>query len=120
LLLAVCAAILWASSPALAQSGEITGRVLDAQGQPLKGVELTLLHSSDKNPRKQTSDAQGAFRFGDLASGVYSVAAALDGYSEVTCPGFRMMTGLSRAFEIQLRPTEGGKSSTCKVAGPAG
>jgi Carboxypeptidase regulatory-like domain len=118
--LAVCAALLWASSPALAEGGVITGRVLDAQDQPLKGVEVTLLHSGDKNPRKLTADDQGAFRFGDLPSGVYSVAADLDGYSQVICPGFRLMTGLSRAFEIHLMPTDGGKSSTCKIAEPGG
>jgi carboxypeptidase family protein len=118
--LVACAALLSTSPPALAQGGEITGRVLDAQGQPLKGVEVTLLHAGDKNPRKITSDDQGAFRFGELPSGVYSVAAALDGYSEVTCPGFRLMTGLSRAFEIRMTPAEGGQSSTCKIAEPGG
>jgi hypothetical protein len=120
LFLIACAALLWASPPALAQAGEITGRVLDAQGQPMKGVEVTLLHSGNKNPRKQTSDDQGAFRFAQLASGVYSVAAGLEGYSEVTCPGFRLIAGLSRAFEIQMMSAEGGKPSTCKIAEPAG
>ena len=118
--LAACVVFLCASPPARAQGGEISGRVLDAQGQPLKGVEVTLLHSGDKHPRQQASGEQGAFRFGELASGVYSVAAALNGYSEVTCPGFRLMTGLSRAFEIQMMPAGGGKSSTCKIAEPAG
>lgn len=114
LVLAAGVALLWASGPALAQKGEITGRVLDAQGQPLKGVEVTLLHGGDKSPRKQTSDDQGHFRFDGLASGVYSVTAALDGYSEVTCPGCRLLGGLSRGFEIQMRPAAGGQSSTCK------
>ncbi|HEX9941330.1 MAG TPA: carboxypeptidase-like regulatory domain-containing protein [Thermoanaerobaculia bacterium] len=106
------AALLWPGSPALAQGGEITGHVVDGQGQSMKGVELTLLHAGDKSPRKQTSDTDGNFRFDRLASGVYSVSAALEGYSPVTCPGFRLITGLSRGFAIQMMP-EGGQS-TCK------
>jgi len=99
--------------PAAAQSGVVTGHVQDAQGQPLQGVAVTLLKAGKKIP-PQTSAADGNFSFADLASGVYSASATLDGYAPVNCPGVRIVAGLSRHFEIKLMPAaEGGPPSTC-------
>jgi carboxypeptidase family protein len=115
-----CFAVLFAllpaiGSPALAQSGEVDGQVQDGQGQPLQGVEVKLFKAGQGTSVQQTSDAQGNFRFNGLASGVYIAAASREGYAEVTCPGVRVMAGLTRRLAIKLMPAKGEQPSSCEA-----
>ncbi|HSG40303.1 MAG TPA: carboxypeptidase-like regulatory domain-containing protein, partial [Thermoanaerobaculia bacterium] len=104
---AMIAALLCGSGVAMAQSkGEITGRVLDAQGQPLPGIEVKL-HDTGGEDRNQTSGADGVFRFEKLGFGTYSVTAAPEGYAATACPGFRLIPGTTKEFEIRLVPAGG-------------
>ncbi len=100
-------------------AGVVTGHVQDAQGQPLQGVAVTLLKAGKEIPR-QTSGADGNFRFADLGSGVYSASASMEGFAPVNCPGVRIVASLERHFTIKLMPaTEGGPPSTCVIGEPA-
>jgi hypothetical protein len=117
--LAVTLLAAWLSAPggpALAQgSGEVDGHVQDTQGQPLPGVSVKLLKAGKGANQQQTSDGQGDFHFKGLASGVYIAAASRDGYGEVTCPGVRVMTGLTRRLTIKLMPAKGEQPSSCEA-----
>lgn len=105
-----------AGAAAFAQgAGEVEGQVRDAQGQPLQGVGVKLLKAGKEANQQQASDAQGNFRFNGLASGVYIVAASHDGYAEVTCPGVRVMSGLTRRLAIKLMPAGGEQPSSCEA-----
>ena len=116
---ATIAVLLCGSGSVLAQSnGEITGRVLDAQGQPLQGIEIKL-HHSGKEGRNQTSGADGNFRFEKLVFGTYSVTTAPEGYAPAACPGFRLLPGTTKQFEIRLSPAEGDQTSSCAEPTPA-
>jgi hypothetical protein len=102
------------SSPARAQSdSEVTGQVVDSQGQPLSGIEIKLYRAGGQ-PKTQPSDAGGNFRFADLPGGVYIPSAAKDGYAPVTCPGMRLVGGMTRKIKIHLAATGG--TSTCEAA----
>jgi carboxypeptidase family protein len=102
--------------PALAQgSGEVDGHVQDEEGQSLAGVSVKLLKAGKGASQQQTSDAQGDFHFTGLASGVYIAAASREGYAEVTCPGVRVMSGLTRRLAIKLMPAEGEQPSSCEA-----
>src|SRR4030095_3353336 len=102
--------------PLLAQgAGEVEGHVQDAQGQPLQGVSVKLLKAGKETNQQQTSDAQGNFRFSGLDSGVYIAAASHEGYAEVTCPGVRVMSGLTRRLAIKLMPAESEQPSSCEA-----
>jgi hypothetical protein len=95
--------------------GVVTGHVQDGQGQALQGAMVKLLKAGQQNPA-QASGADGNFRFEKLTSGVYSVAASLEGYASVNCPGVRIVASLERHFEIKLMPAaEGGAPSTCEI-----
>jgi Carboxypeptidase regulatory-like domain len=111
------AALLWTSGSAVAQSpSEVTGRVLDAQGQPLQGIEVKLHQTGGKASQKQASSADGAVRFEKLGFGTYSVTAAPEGYAPAACPGFRLLPGTTKQFEIRLAPAGGDQTSSCTEA----
>jgi hypothetical protein len=117
-LVGVVAVLAYAGGPAASQTtGEINGRVQDAQGNALPGVPVTLLHAGAKDTQQKTSGAGGEFQFIGLA-GVYIATAAFDGHAPVTCPGVRVI-GQTRQLEIRLMPADGAESSSCKVIEPA-
>jgi len=91
-------------SVAAAQAtGAVSGQVQDAQGKPLPGIKVTLLHAGQSETREQTSDAEGKFTFADLTGGVYTTAVTSEGYAPVTCPGVRVRD-LPRNVEMKLTP----------------
>ncbi|HSS51162.1 MAG TPA: carboxypeptidase-like regulatory domain-containing protein, partial [Thermoanaerobaculia bacterium] len=100
-------------------SAEVDGQVTDGQGKPLAGAAVTMLKAGEAKPKSQVSGADGNFKFDALPSGVYIGAAAMEGYSPVTCRGIRLVAGQSRRLEIKLMPT-GGEPSTCNPAADPG
>lgn len=84
---------------AQAQSGNIYGTVVDADGKAIPGVTITL--SGGGAPQIQVSDAQGAFRFIGVYPGRYSVKGELEGFSPVEYPN--VVVNVNRNTEIQLR-----------------
>src|SRR4051794_40619599 len=75
------ACLLVVSLPALAQTpaGSITGRVVDATGLPLPGVSVAV-QGADLN-RAFTTDAEGRYRFLELAPGDYKLTSVLLGFT---------------------------------------
>ncbi len=67
----------------LMPEGVITGQVTDAEGEPLEGVQIMVMHSEIANGtrrvvpsgRGQATDEDGNFRVGGLAPGKYYLAA---------------------------------------------
>jgi hypothetical protein len=110
----VALALLAGAAPGAAQSnGDVLAQILDGQGSPLAGIQITLIKAGGQNQQK-AADAEGKVHFEGLAGGVYIVTAAPDGYAEVTCPGVRVV-GQSRQVEIHLLPKDGAEPSSCKV-----
>ena len=70
-------------TPAAAQTGQVTGVVVDATGGVLPGTTVTLIGGPD-DPRTAQTDARGRFAFTGLAPGVYTVTVFLNGFGEVT------------------------------------
>lgn len=59
----------------------ITGRVVDAESrQPVPGAEVRLLDSAAAVVARELSNAAGAFAFGDLRSGRYTIEVEQFGY----------------------------------------
>lgn len=84
---------------AQAQSGNLYGTVVDADGKALPGVTITL--SGGGAPQVQVSDAQGAFRFIGVYPGRYTVKGELEGFSPVEYPN--VVVNVNRNTEIQLK-----------------
>jgi uncharacterized surface anchored protein len=108
-------AILAGAQPGAAQaSSDIRAQVLDAQGSPVAGIQITLIKAGGKDNQQKTTDAEGKVHFGGLAGGVYIATTAPEAYAEVTCPGVRVV-GQERQLEIRLLPKDGPEPSACKV-----
>jgi tetratricopeptide (TPR) repeat protein len=56
-----------------AQTGHLSGKVLDLEGKPLAAVKVTITNKSTGQNFSTTTDANGAYSQGDLAPGDYSV-----------------------------------------------
>lgn len=78
--LAMCAALLWAL-PAQAQTGEISGRVVDeATGQPIEGAQVVVVGT---NVRAR-SRVDGLYNLVNVPSGPQQVRAMIIGYATQT------------------------------------
>src|SRR5688572_29001257 len=91
--------------PAAAQStGDVKGSVQNGEGKALPGVAVKLLRAGSQDTFAETSDAQGNFHFDDLKDGVYVVTVAPPGFAPVTCPGGRVVRGMTKRYEVKLMP----------------
>ena len=106
------------STSALAQDttgvGAISGVVVNAAGQPAAGVRVCALDTASC----ATSDAQGAFRIGELRAGSYRLEMLpLEGLPFTSEP-VDVRAGLDGTVEITL-PTVEGLEQTVTVTAPA-
>ncbi len=100
-LLALAAAVaLIQPATAQTQYGDLYGTATDEQGSPLPGVTVTV--EGIGAPRVQVTDEAGAFRFLNLSPGLYSVSAALDGFSTVEYPEVQISLGGKVNLQLQL------------------
>jgi len=102
--LMVVAMLAWAA-PSMAQTtGEIYGKVTDASGSVLPGVEVVVSSPALLQPQTAVTTATGTYRFPALPIGVYSVKFELSGFRTVVREGLRLEIGLNaqinQAMEI--------------------
>ncbi len=99
-----------------ATGAELSGKVLDAQGQPLPGATVALIQQGQ--PVQTTwADANGAFAFTSVAAGAYQLRASLDGFGEVTTPVELKETG-KQELEVTLAPTQFSEQVEVKAEKP--
>ncbi len=105
-ILAILLLVLVASF-ALSQSretGAITGKAVDEQGNPLPGVNLTLSGEKLMGGRSVVSDANGDFRFPALPPGTYSLKAELSGFGTLVQENIRLTTTSTLSLTMTLKP----------------
>ncbi|HEU4593828.1 MAG TPA: TonB-dependent receptor [Pyrinomonadaceae bacterium] len=110
------------AASASAQVGRtaLTGRVLDENKAAVRGARVALREEGSKVEFLATTDAEGAFVFGDLVPGRYSLRATGEGFAttsqELTLDGGEG----ARELEVILRPgalAEEVVVSTSRIAG---
>ena len=85
-------ALLAMASVASAQQGtsELRGKVVDAQGGVLPGVNVTVTNQASGMFRETISGADGSFIASGLVPGTYRVAAELQGFKKVNRTGVQL------------------------------
>jgi hypothetical protein len=103
--LAAAAAVLaLAPLPLRAQStsGEITGRVLDAQGSVVPGVTVTARNEGTGLVRTATSSAAGEYLISQLPPGTYALSAELSGFRKAVVKSVAINVGTRQTLNFEL------------------
>ncbi len=84
--LALCTAVLafaLVASPAAAQTGQVRGKVVDAQNKPIEGAKVTIARKDATNPKfTVTTKRAGDFLQVGIPTGDYTVTAEKDGLTQ--------------------------------------
>src|SRR5258705_11346258 len=94
-----------------APAGTIPGRVGDATGLPLPGVTVTV-QGTDIS-RTFPSDAEGHYRFLELAPGEYKLTSTLQGFT--TYVRERIIVGVGQTVDLPVRLAIGTLTETVNV-----
>jgi len=99
------------SAVAQTPAGTITGRVGDATGLPLPGVTVTV-QGTDIS-RTFTSDAEGRYRFLELAPGEYKLTSTLQGFT--TYVREHVVVGVGQTVDLPVTLAIGTLTETVNV-----
>jgi hypothetical protein len=103
-MIAVCAIAL-AGSPAAAQqtTGNIQGRVTDAQKAAVPGVTVTVKNDATGYSRSEVTDAEGTYRLTSLPIGTYELHAELSGFAPFTNKSVEVNVGTTTDVNFDLK-----------------
>jgi len=94
-------------------TGAITGRVADAQGLAVPGVNVTV--TGAQGSRSTVTDSDGRYSIPFLTPGPYEVKAELSGFKTVQQRGVNVALGQS--VDVPVKLEVGGVSETVQVVG---
>ena len=101
----VCVCILLlASQAAWAQTtGNIRGRTVDDNGEPLPGVHVVITGEVLGSAQRGTvSSATGGFRFPAIPIGTFTVTASLSGFQTQAAEGVRVAIGKVASVDFTM------------------
>jgi hypothetical protein len=102
-MIVLCALV--APSTALAQqtSGNINGRIVDAQGAAVPGVTVTARSPQTGFVRTDVSDGEGIYRLTSLPVGTYDISAELSGFSTFTRKEVTVNVAQTTDLNVELK-----------------
>ena len=89
------------SAPALAQTGTLRGQVTDPSGAVVTNARVTVSGTSGQ-PQSAKTDSKGAYEFGSLAPGKYTVSARAKGFEAFTKSDVEIAAGQTQQVDIAL------------------
>src|SRR6476659_8067546 len=109
--------VLGIAGPSLAQqtTGNINGRLVDAQGSAVPGVTVTAKNSATGLTRSEISDSEGVYRLTALPVGNYDLTAELPGFSKVENKDIVVSVG--QTLDINMTLKVAAVSETVTVTG---
>lgn len=85
-------------------TGNLEGRVLDPEGQPLAGVQVVATSPSLQGLREAKTDKRGYFRFFSLPSGLFNVKVHHEAFLDITMENVEVRLGRTTSLgEIRLQ-----------------
>ncbi len=109
-----------AAGPAAAQqtTGNITGRVVDAQSAAVPGATVTATNTQTGFSRTDVSDAEGIYRLTALPVGSYDLVAELQGFTRVEQRGLVVNVGQTIDIGVELRVAQVAETITVTGESP--
>jgi len=102
-MIAVCALVVGAAPGAAQQTtGNIQGRVVDAQKAAVPGVTVTAKNAATGFSRSEVTDAEGTYRLNALPVGTYDVRAELAGFKPFERTAIEVNVGVTTDLGIDL------------------
>lgn len=105
-----------AAAPALAQTdvttSRISGTVEGADGAPLPGVTVEATNTETGLVQVAVTDEEGFFRVLNLPTGIYDVAASLEGFATSTADDIRLLLGSTPTINFTLQSSTVAESIT--------
>jgi TonB dependent receptor/Carboxypeptidase regulatory-like domain/TonB-dependent Receptor Plug Domain len=100
----VLGVLLVAALPASAQqgTGELRGRVIDAQNAVLPGVAVVARNEASGIFREIVSGGDGSFFMSALTPGTYQIDAQLSGFKKYQRKGVRVEVGKTQSIDVML------------------
>lgn len=93
--------LLSCGSSAFAQTGGITGNVVDLAGKPVPNAEIQATHSATNTVFKVKTSTSGAFALEQLPTGTYRLTSAPPGFNPFNRPG--VVVSESGTLRLDLR-----------------
>jgi hypothetical protein len=82
---------------------QVTGRVTDASGGTLPGVEVTITKIDTRQARTVFTGSDGTYVIQNLAAGPYQLRAALDGFTTYVQDGITLQVGSNAHINVELK-----------------
>ena len=98
-------------------TADITGRVLDPQGNVVAGATVTAKNIATEQTRSTTTNDEGEYTLSQLPPGTYEVAAEARGFSRSLQKDFQLNVGSKPTLNFELKA--GGSAETIEVQGGA-
>src|ERR671919_2470923 len=110
-------ALLCIAAPAWAQQGtaQLGGRIADAQGGALPGVNIIITNEDTGIVREVVSTAEGSYFAAQMVPGRYRIQATLEGFKALDRRGIALTVGQTTTVDLQLEV--GGVAETLTVTG---
>src|SRR6476659_8914148 len=104
-----------AAGPARAQqtTGNVQGRIVDAQGAALPGVTVTAKQTATGFMRSGVSDAEGLYRINAVPIGTYDLHAELPGFATYDAKG--LIVNVSQTVDANIELKVAGVTETVSV-----
>ena len=96
------ACVLAGTAEAQQTTGNISGRIVDAQGSAIPGVSVTGRNTQTGFVRTDVSDGEGIYRLTALPVGTYDVTAELQGFARFESKGLVLNVGQNMSVDISL------------------
>ena len=95
-------------APTLAQvtTGDITGTVVDAQGNVVPNASVTARNQATGQARTTTTNEQGDYTLTDLPAGTYEMSVEARGFSKALLKNMELNVGAKLTQNFSLKPGE--------------
>ena len=117
-LLSLIALLTATTVAAQATTGTIAGRVVDAQGAAVPGVDVQAINHDTGFERAGVTDGAGTYRLAALPVGTYTVRAAIPGFAAFVRDG--VVVNISRTLTLDMQLELAGVRDEITVTAAAG